>query len=651
MAATPKKIGKYTVISQLAIGGMGEIYKAEHPTLGSTVIIKCLTVKNHPAIEERFRREARIMMDLRDERIVQVYDHFKERSSYCIVMEYVEGIDLDHLIKERRYLSNDMALLIFTEVCKALKYAHERKVIHRDIKPANILISRTGEVKLTDFGVAASMEQDEDLTREGMTLGTPAFMSPEQISDPRSVDQRADIYSIGVLLYVMLTGQKPFENSFEPKVLARVNRGRYILPRKINPKIPPPVQRLIRKAMHHKIKKRYQDIQEVLKKCTKLLKPYQDQKQVNGNIRRYLEGKEPVYDKGPKGRWFLLKLAITMVILLTLGAGGMIAYRDGMQYELLFPTEYGAFAIEAKIRKSRKALSRVYFQCSLFSQNKKKWEEIRGINFGFKEDTSVSEKTFSILRSQKRYLPKGNYLIRLDLENEQYQTQFYLPPRSVQKQLSSEKDGYRIHMAMEKASPSLPLKLNCTVKDMVGGKEISNDILISIFYDNKWIPWEEFSKDASLLMTFTSGKDYSFRFSGDGYFTKYANISVDPEQTLLNLEETLIPLPGDLHIMTRVPHLIVLLNDMPYHLEGKKNPTYKRLPPLNETGQKISLPAGDYSLTVKEEKPWWQRISIFPPALLPVRSDTRKITIHQGETLNVLSDINPAGNTLRLEIQ
>ncbi|MGD9161291.1 MAG: serine/threonine-protein kinase, partial [Desulfobacteraceae bacterium] len=277
---------------------MGEIYKAEHPTLGSTVIIKCLTIKNDPAIEERFRREARIMMDLRDEHIVQVYDHFKERSSYCIVMEYIEGIDLDDLIKGKRYLSNDMALLIFTEVCKALKYAHERKVIHRDIKPANILISKAGEVKLTDFGVASTMEQDVDLTRTDMTLGTPAYMSPEQISDPSKVDQRADIYSIGVLLYVMLTGQKPFESSFEARVFSKISRGRYILPRKINPKILPPIQRLVRKTMHHRIKKRYQNIEDILKKCSKLLKSYQDQKQINSDIRRYLEGKAPAYSKG-----------------------------------------------------------------------------------------------------------------------------------------------------------------------------------------------------------------------------------------------------------------------------------------------------------------------------------------------------------------
>jgi serine/threonine protein kinase len=651
MAAIPKKIGKYKVISQLAIGGMGEIYKAEHPTLGSTVIIKCLTIKNNPEIEERFRREARIMMDLRDERIVQVYDHFMERSSYCIVMEYIDGIDLDDLIKGKRYLSNDMALLIFTEVCKALKYAHERKVIHRDIKPANILISKDGEVKLTDFGVAATMEQGQDLTRTDMTLGTPAYMSPEQISDPSKVDQRADIYSIGVLLYVMLTGQKPFESSFEAWVLAKVSRGRYILPRKVNPKIPPPIQRLIRKTMHHKMKRRYQNIEDILKKCSKLLKSYQDHGQVNSDIKRYLEGKEPAYSKGLKGRRFGLKYAITIIVLLALGVGGMIAYRNGMQYELLFPNEYGALTLETKIRKSRRALSNAYLKFTLFSRNKKSWKKVEGINFSLKEDTSASEKKFTALRSQKKYLPKGNYLLRLDLENEQYQTQFYLAPRSIQKKLFPEKDGHHIYVAMEKASPRLPLKLNCSVKNLIGNKEITDDILISIFYKNKWVPWKELEKDETFLMSFTSGKDYSFRFSGDAFFTKYANTSVDPEQTLLNLDVTLIPLPGNLFIRTEVPGLIVLLNDLPYHLESSRSTTYKILPPLNPPGQKISLPAGDYSLTIKEEKPWWKRISFFPPKLFPLRSGTLKITIHRGETLTVLGNINIADGALKLEIQ
>ena len=204
---------------------------------------------------------------------------------------------------------------------------------------------------------------------------------------------------------------------------------------------------------------------------------------------------------------------------------------------------------------------------------------------------------------------------------------------------------------MEKNPPKLPLKFKCTIKDLIGGKNITRDVQISIFHEKKWIPWQEFAKDPSILESFTSGKDYSFRVSGKDFFTKYANISVDPEQTVLNLEIILTPLPGRLSLKTKIPHVSVLLNDLPYYLEGNRYPTYKRLRPLDENGQKISLPAGDYFLTIKEEKSWWQRVSLFPPKLLPLRSDTLKITIQHGKTLNVLSRIHPDKDTLQLEIQ
>ena len=133
------------------------------------------------------------MLDLRNDNIVQVYDHFKEGNYYYIAMEYVDGIALDRLVHKRRYLSNEAAILIFTEVCKGLKYAHDRHIIHRDIKPANVLISKYGEVKLTDFGIATSKEDERfGLTRAGTTLGTPAYMPPEQIVNSKNVDKRAE---------------------------------------------------------------------------------------------------------------------------------------------------------------------------------------------------------------------------------------------------------------------------------------------------------------------------------------------------------------------------------------------------------------------------------------------------------------------------
>jgi serine/threonine-protein kinase len=191
--ATNRKVGKYEVIGKVAQGGMGALYKARHPTLNRIVLLKRLDLRGVGGATERFRREARLMMDFKNDHIVQVYDHFKEGSHYYIVEEYVDGISLEELIRRERYLPADASALILYEVAKALLYAHERGVIHRDIKPGNILISRQGDVKLADFGIATSREEpDQGLTRDGTMLGTIAL--PRADRRCRSVNRRS-IYS------------------------------------------------------------------------------------------------------------------------------------------------------------------------------------------------------------------------------------------------------------------------------------------------------------------------------------------------------------------------------------------------------------------------------------------------------------------------
>ncbi|MCB1320297.1 MAG: serine/threonine protein kinase, partial [Leptospiraceae bacterium] len=249
MNAATARVGKYTIHRLIAQGGMGKIYKARHPTLKRDIILKRLNVTGNRTIDRRFLREARLMMDFRHDHIVQVYDHFKEGPFYYIAMEYIDGISLADLIDKHRYLRNDVALLIFYEICKALKYAHDRGVIHRDIKPENILISRRGEVKLTDFGIArADDSRLEGLTRN-MTLGTPAYMSPEQLENSSRVDCRSDIYSLGVVLYRMVTGRCPFPGNITPETITLITMGRYRPPQKINPKISGFIRRVIRRAM------------------------------------------------------------------------------------------------------------------------------------------------------------------------------------------------------------------------------------------------------------------------------------------------------------------------------------------------------------------------------------------------------------------
>ena len=197
MSRTPTKIGKYPVEEKIAEGGMGAVFKGLHPTLEQPVVLKKLTLNNSEHLTERFRREAKIMIEFSHENIVRVYDHFKQASSYYIVQEFVDGCSVDILLKRERYLDINVGLYIFYHACLALQYAHNRQVIHRDIKPANIMVSRNGEIKLVDFGIAQADSEEDALTKDGMTLGTPSYMAPEQFEDSRNVTCQADIYSLG----------------------------------------------------------------------------------------------------------------------------------------------------------------------------------------------------------------------------------------------------------------------------------------------------------------------------------------------------------------------------------------------------------------------------------------------------------------------
>lgn len=261
-----KKIGKYRNAVLLAKGGMGAIYKADHPTLDQPVVLKMLTLTGNEQFTQRFQREATIMMGFQHVNIVNYYDHFKTAKSYCMVMEFVDGCSVAQLLEKHRYLDDDVALLILRDTLQALVFAHEKGVVHRDIKPANILISKEGEVKLTDFGIAHNTEIDTDgLTKEGMTLGTPSYMAPEQFRDAGSVDKRADVYSSGILLYECLTGRKPFAGVSLPDLLERVRKGRYEKLGKVRPESSLLSRRLVRKSVRYSPGRRYRDAKQMLK--------------------------------------------------------------------------------------------------------------------------------------------------------------------------------------------------------------------------------------------------------------------------------------------------------------------------------------------------------------------------------------------------
>lgn len=287
-------IGKYKNCTKIATGGMGAVYLATHPELKRKVVIKKLILKSGgAAIRERFKREARILSELSSPYVVRMFDYFTEGRANYIVLEFVDGMSLDKLIEKQVSLPPELALLIFLDACLGLKNAHSKDIVHRDIKPGNILISKRAEVKLADFGIASD-EKDEveepkktvdsdktvvatknsSITQAGSTLGTPAYMSPEQLMDSSSVDVRADIYSMGVMLYEMVTGSKPYAGDMASETIAKIKKGKYIPPQKIVKNLPPVVKTLIRKMMKPEPEKRYKSLEPVIAKVRRYLKNY-----------------------------------------------------------------------------------------------------------------------------------------------------------------------------------------------------------------------------------------------------------------------------------------------------------------------------------------------------------------------------------------
>ncbi|MHC4536097.1 MAG: serine/threonine-protein kinase [Planctomycetota bacterium] len=202
------------IIELLGQGGMGAVYKARQKQLERLVALKILPpeVGRTEAFAERFAREARSLAKLSHPRIVSVHDFgHTEEGLYYFIMEFIDGTDLRRMIQSGK-LSPAEALAIVPQVCEALQFAHEEGIVHRDVKPENILLDKKGRVKIADFGLAKLLDRPATaytLTQAGQRMGTPHYMAPEQIEHPGQVDHRADIYSLGVVFYEMLTGELP----------------------------------------------------------------------------------------------------------------------------------------------------------------------------------------------------------------------------------------------------------------------------------------------------------------------------------------------------------------------------------------------------------------------------------------------------------
>ncbi|MCU0722018.1 MAG: serine/threonine protein kinase [Planctomycetes bacterium] len=211
-----ESIAGYRLVRKIGEGGMGHIYEARQLSLDRRVAIKILPLEmvGDEAVVKRFEREAKATAKLSHEHIVPVYDFGKIPGEYFMVMEYIDGYNLEQVIEKKGPLSEGVALGITRQIAEALAFAHANGIVHRDLKPNNIMITRQGKALLADLGLAKRLDGDLDsITKTGVVLGTPAFMAPEQIVSPRTVGPACDLYALGETLACMLAGKMPFTNS------------------------------------------------------------------------------------------------------------------------------------------------------------------------------------------------------------------------------------------------------------------------------------------------------------------------------------------------------------------------------------------------------------------------------------------------------
>ncbi|MDC7225704.1 MAG: serine/threonine-protein kinase [Spirochaetales bacterium] len=521
MAKIPDQIDKYKIEELVATGGMGAVFKGIHPTLKRPVILKKLTLRGNATITERFKREARILMDFRNDNIVDVQDHFVQGRSHYIVMEYVDGQSLKDLLDEQRYLDSCTAAYILLYTAKALKYAHSKGVVHRDIKPGNILISRTGEIKLADFGIASSTAgdfEDDTLTTEGMTLGTPAYMAPEQFENSRTVDYRADLYSLGVMMYETLTGLKPFPGSFSPETVRRIQKGKYKPPGRINPSIAKPLRRIINSLIKPRPRSRCRDIDKVIKRLEAWLARY-SMDDVRARLCAMIEEQAPPPVSRKRGTSRKLYITAGIILLAAAAVVFSICRISGLHRLLFYPSRYGR--LEFTIENPAGGAGFIP-QTTMFIDDGK---DIPRVDSAVRYLRRKSE-----YRSLPVILEAGRYRAKTIIGNEIIWSSFELSPAADSNEMRSITiDAFETEAA--------PISIDWSINNSVTGADIRSEARVEVYNEGSYVPVD--------TTEIYSGAVYSFRITADGYREQEWVLRINNDQKVLRFQAELIPQNGE----------------------------------------------------------------------------------------------------------
>lgn len=562
MATLPDKIGKYRIDSLVAKGGMGSVFLAEHPDLKRKVVIKKLSLRGDSAATERFKREAKILLDLQNPNVVHLHDYFREGSSQYLVLEYVDGMSLDTLVRKKKSFSGVMALLVVYEVCLGLKYAHDRGIVHRDIKPGNILISKRGEIKLADFGIAASeYSQGEDdldrpavereraagqreLTMAGSMLGTPSYMPPEQFADSSSVDKRADIYAVGVMLYEMVTGVKPFPGGFNPQTVELIRRGKYLPPERLDPGIPAIVRRIIKKTIRPKAKDRYQDLAPVLKDIRRYLKRYPIRLVREVMVRNMVTNAPDVTEPPflPKKRT-ALRVALAALALVLSASLAVAAWKSGLVYRTLLRRWFTPVEVVMSVPASLMDTADMQFRSFVFIDDGDKIPEVAGTRRTLGDPASRPlARALSLLTARTAQKPASASRAKLDLAS----APVWLRPGPYRaKVVAGSRVWWQTFSVGAEAvtlkpdfggTDSRPLRVVARVFDRSSGRDIS---ALSKLYVRLGSSWEPLTRETAERLR--SGTIVRVKAEAKGYEESVFSLKIEWFQDELFLTASLAP--------------------------------------------------------------------------------------------------------------
>jgi serine/threonine-protein kinase len=259
-------LGDYRLLKKLGQGGMGAVYKAHQISLDRPVAVKVMSkqLAAKPAFVHRFLREARVMARLDHPNIVRCFEVKEENGLHYLAMEYVDGGSVETWLRKLGKFSLGDALHIVLRTADALQHAHEEGLVHRDIKPDNILLTSKGVLKVADLGLAKRTDDDKSMTRTGTGAGTPVYMAPEQARDAKHVDARCDIYALGCMLYVFLTGEPPFRGETLVELTEAKEKEKHVPARRLNAEVPERLDLILDKMLARKLEHRHQSCAQVI---------------------------------------------------------------------------------------------------------------------------------------------------------------------------------------------------------------------------------------------------------------------------------------------------------------------------------------------------------------------------------------------------